>query len=89
MQAPPSLVDVATVSATRSELAHRRHGKAHERVVMLGQHLAAAFEELYSAGQALQAEHGIEVSSTFTHPLSEAWFDWRAKRQLKDMDARR
>jgi hypothetical protein len=77
------------VSASRSELAHRRHGKSHDRVVELGQALTAAFEDYYGSMQELRDEFGIEVTPTFDFPLREAWFDWRAKRQLADMDGKR
>jgi hypothetical protein len=57
-------------------------------VVSLGEQLSSAFEELYASGQELRDEHGIEVNATLDFPLREAWFDWKAKRLLKDIDGR-
>jgi hypothetical protein len=89
MNEPAAAPTLAVLSkTTRIELAHQRHGSAVDRVQTLGMQLKSAFEELHDAGEDLH-QHGIEITVTLDFPLREAWFDWRAKTQVRQMDGAR
>jgi len=76
----PSVADIQNL--TRSDVAHQAHARAYDRMERLSIDCRSGFAELYRAEADLK-KLGIEINVKLPFPLSEAWFDWRAKQVLK------
>lgn len=76
----PSVSDLKQL--TRASVAHTAHARAYDRVESLAIECRGSFEQLFKAEAELK-KLGIEVNVTLPFPISEAWFDWRAKQVLK------